>query len=75
MIEGRLAEYQVADLLAQRRLFDDNRRLIESEFRLKAVGYVASERRAADSVRALLDVAARLFPGRMLYFETIGYSF
>jgi hypothetical protein len=72
--EARLEEYQVADLLAQRLLFDRNRRMIESEFRLKAVGYVANDLQIGDSVSALLDQAKR-FPDRMLYFETIGYRF
>jgi hypothetical protein len=72
-LQGRLQEYQVGDLLVQRRLFDENRSVLESEFRNRAVGYVANERQIADSVGPLLDLAAEAFPSRMLYFEPIGY--
>jgi hypothetical protein len=75
MREGRLEEYQVADLLAQRLMFDERRSMIESEFRRQAVGYIANDLQAAGSVAALLDQTARAFPDRMLYFEPIGYRF
>src|SRR5262249_54551212 len=70
---GRLTEFQVADLLAQRLLFDNDRSWMEIEFRLKVVGYVANQRHVTDSASALLQEAAQLFPSRMLYFEPIGF--
>ena len=71
--EHRLAESQVDDLLSQRLLFDNNRGSIETEFRLKVVGFVADEFYVKSSVSALLDYAAHMHPNRMLYFEPIGF--
>ncbi len=71
--EGRLFEHQVIDLLAQRILFDRKRNLLESEFWLRVVGFVANEQMVSDSTGALLKDAAQRFPGRMLYFEPVGF--
>jgi hypothetical protein len=71
---NRMAEHQVADLLAQRLLFDRERAMIEAEFRFKVVGYVANERGVSDSMSDLLRDAAESFPDRMLYFEPIGFQ-
>jgi hypothetical protein len=65
---------QLDDLLKQRQLFDANREFIESEFQLHVVGYVADERQITDSTVELLDMVIERFPGRMVYFEPIGYS-
>ncbi len=71
--EGRMQQSQLTDLLTQRSLFDRNRKVLEAEFLFKVVGYVAETRQIADSVSALLRLAATLHPGQMLYFEPIGY--
>ncbi len=66
-------EYQLADLIVQRLLFDENRSWMETEFRLKIVGFVANQRHVSESVTSLLKLSAESFPGRMLYFEPIGF--
>jgi len=71
--EGHLLQSQMNDLLVQRTIFDNSRSLLESEFRMRAVGFVAGQRQVADSVGELLDGARKSFPSQMLYFETIGY--
>jgi hypothetical protein len=70
---GMLEELQVADLIAQRTLFDKDREMIEREFRMRVAGYVANDLRTGPTVRELLRLAQEEFPGRMLYFEAIGY--
>jgi hypothetical protein len=70
---GMIEELQVADLVAQRTLFDGHREMIEREFRMRVAGYVANELRSGPTVRELLRVAREQFPGRMIYFEPIGY--
>jgi hypothetical protein len=70
---GRLTLEQVLDLLAQRTLFDRDRSWIETEFDQKVVGYIANERTVTESTPTILQRAAQMFPGRMLYFEPIGF--
>ena len=70
--EGRLTLIQAADVLAQRRLFDDNRAMLEAEFPHRTVGYIANQLHTAGSVGTLLDVATARSEPRMLYFESIG---
>jgi hypothetical protein len=70
---GMIEELQVADLVAQRTLFDKDRAMIEREFGMRVAGYVANELRSGPTVRELLRHAQEEFPGRMLYFEPIGY--
>jgi hypothetical protein len=70
---GMIEEFQVADLVAQRTLFDSQRRMIELEFQMRAAGYVANELRVGPTTGDLLQRAQEEFPGRMLYFEPIGY--
>jgi hypothetical protein len=73
-IEKGILASQMDDLLGQRRLFDAEREFIESEFRMHVVGYVADERQVTDSTMELLERVIERFPGRMVYFEPIGYS-
>ena len=70
---GRLSDAQRHDLLAQRALFDENRGWIERELRSMVTGFVAERQLIARSTHTILDEAARSAPGRMLYFEPIGY--
>jgi hypothetical protein len=71
---GMIGEFQVADLIAQRALFDEHREMIEKEFAMHVAGYVANELRGGPTVGELLRLAQKEFPGRMLYFEPIGYN-
>lgn len=74
---GDMSESQMADLLRQKALFA---REIGQEspareaYRLQIVGYVAEQRRVATDIHKLLDGAKREFPGRMVYFEPIGFD-
>jgi hypothetical protein len=72
-LNGRLTDHQVADLLAQRMLFDDKRAQMESNENLqfRVAGYVANDLHVEESVSALVRRAIDRYPGRMMYFEPI----
>jgi|GEM_PF-6008965 len=70
----RMTQTQMEDLLAQKALFDSHRTEIEDSFRWHVVGYVNAERQVTDTVHHLLDLARELFPGRMTYFEPVGFD-
>jgi len=61
------------DLIRQRRLFDERRKAIETEYYQRVAGYVADKFVSADTTGELLERVQEAFPGRMLYFEPIGY--
>jgi hypothetical protein len=75
---GDMSESQMADLLWQKALFDSEFGEADSParqaYRLKIVGYVAELRRVDTDIHRLLDDAKRAFPGRMIYFEPIGFD-
>jgi len=70
--EGRLGEAQMQDILEQRRVFDSERPRLELEYDGLAVGFIAGQLFAAESIDLLLDQTAEN-DERMLYFEPIGY--
>jgi hypothetical protein len=72
--QGRLAESDASDILEQRRLFDEQRSIIEAEFDGAVVGIVAGERITRHTTAELLDAARAGFSGRLVYFEPIGRS-
>jgi len=73
-----MTQSQMDDLLQQKALFV--RELgkpdspLRDPYRLKIVGYVAEHRRIDTSIHKLLDDAKQKFPGRMIYFEPIGFD-
>jgi len=69
----RIDASQVDDLLQQRRLFDESRMVIESEYLGQVIGFVADHLEVAESASELLNRAEEIYPGRMLYFESVGY--
>ncbi|HKB68343.1 MAG TPA: hypothetical protein VKC61_20950 [Pyrinomonadaceae bacterium] len=71
---NRMTTSQMNDLLAQKEDYDLNRTEIEREFRWRVVGYVNRQRRTANTVHNLLDESIEEFPGRMIYFEPVGFD-
>ena len=69
-----LLRQRADDLIRQRRHFDENRQFLEAEYYQRVAGYVADHLRVADTTGQLLDLAQNESPGRMLYFEPIGYE-
>jgi len=69
----RMTQGEMDDLLAQKSLFDNNRSVIELEYNQLIVGYVAGQQRIADRIHELIDAAKMQFPGKMIYFEPIGF--
>lgn len=71
----RMTKDQRSDLLDQKEIFDaeipNDRR---SEYLGWIVGYVAGERCVAREIHALLQDAKSRRPGRMIYFEPIGFD-
>lgn len=70
--QGRLNPEGANDVLEQRRLFDQQRSIIETEFNGSVVGIVAGEQIVRQTTTELLDFAAASFEGRLVYFEPIG---
>jgi hypothetical protein len=70
--QRRLATEEANDVLEQRRLFDEQRSIIEAEYDGSVVGLVAGERIACRTTAELLDSAAANFGARLVYFEPIG---
>ena len=70
----RMTSSQMNDLLTQKTLFDNNRTYIELTFQSRVVGYVNDQMRVADTLHNVLNQSIQLFPGRMIYFEPIGFD-
>jgi hypothetical protein len=76
---GRMSRSQMSDLLGQKALLDSELRNNPSlsfspRGRRLIIGYVANERFEASDIQTLLSIAKREFPGRMLYFEPMGFT-
>lgn len=69
--QGRFERDEVDDLLRQRRLFDENRSMIEEQYQQRVVGYVANELVFGDRITEVLDRARST--GRLVYFEPVGF--
>lgn len=69
---GQMQQSEMDDLLAQKKLFDDNRQTIEKEHKFKYVGYVNGEMLVAGTMHALLAEARKKHPGKQTYFEKAG---
>lgn len=69
----QLCTEQVNDAIHQRLLFDARREAIEKDYGGLAVGMVGDELIYDSSVTSLLDKARSNYPGRMMYFEPVGY--
>jgi len=70
----RMTPLQRKDLLDQKSFFDGTRPSLESEHRNHIVAFVNGQLRWAGEIHALLDAAKSEFPGRMIYFEPIGFD-
>jgi len=71
---NRMTPAQNDDLLEQKSYFDGKRPSLQSEHRNQIVAYIAGQLRWAGEIHALLDAAKKEFPGRMIYFEPIGFD-
>jgi hypothetical protein len=77
---GRMTLQQMDDLVKQQSLFvetfgsEENPRPLRQSYRMKIVGYVAEQLRAATEIHDLIDSSKREFPTRMIYFEPIGFD-
>jgi hypothetical protein len=65
---------QLDDLLEQKQFFDTHRSEIEQQFQQQVVGYVAGMREVSPTAQELLAVVQRNYPGRMVYFEPVGFD-
>ena len=62
------------EIFAQRRFFESRRRLIEARYEGQVVGACAGQLIAAATVHEVFDEAERRFPGRLVYFEPVGFD-
>jgi hypothetical protein len=74
MREGRVTTEQRDDLLAQKDYFDQHRCEIEKQYPNRVVGYVNGTQEVAGTVHEILSRANTRYPGRMVYFEPIGFE-
>jgi hypothetical protein len=70
----RMTSQQRDDLLEQKRLFDTHRTEIERQFQQQVVGYVSGNREVSPTAQGLLALVPSSYPGRMVYFEPIGFG-
>lgn len=71
---GRMTPAQRKDMLEQKATFDGKRPSLETEHSNQIVAVVASEVTSGWEIHALLDAAKAKYPGRMIYFEPIGFD-
>ncbi len=71
---NHMTPQQRDDLLKQKQFFDGDRLQIEKLYPHQVVGYVNGSREVGPSVQQLLANANRRYPGRMVYFEPVGFS-
>ena len=71
---GCMTKNQQQDLLEQKQYFDQHRTEIEQQYKDQVVGYVNGTREVCATVHELLSKAQTSCPGRMVYFESIGYE-
>jgi hypothetical protein len=71
---GRMTPQQRDDLLEQKGHFDRHRAEIERQHPQQVVGYVNGTCQAEPTVHRLLDRAKERYPGRMVYFEPVGFD-
>jgi hypothetical protein len=71
---GQMTQSEADDLLSQKNTFDQNRLSIETGYKGQCVGYVGGKFLVADSHTALLAQARKEYPGKLIYFETVGSS-
>lgn len=78
VLERRMTPEQREDLIKQKEMFDrdfpPSDTPLRRDYQGRIVGYVANERRVESEIHTLLDGAKRDHPGRMIYFEPIGFD-
>jgi hypothetical protein len=72
--EGRMLAPQRQDLLKQKGHFDAQRIGILREYSGQIVGFAADERFVSNDLHDLLATIKSKLPGRMLYFEPVGFD-
>ena len=80
VVGGRMKPNQLADMIAQQTLFikafgtSENPEPLRREFYMKIVGYVAGQLRSGSDIHDFIENCLSQFPGRMIYFEPIGFD-
>lgn len=70
---NRITRLQQQDLLQQKRTFENQRTLIEQDYRNQIVGFVADQLRVSRDIHELISMCKEQYPKRMIYFEPIGF--
>jgi hypothetical protein len=74
VLDCRMTPQQRDDLLEQKKCFDRNRAEIEKACQQQVVGYVSGIQKVGATVHELLGQAQQNHPGRMVYFEPVGFE-
>ena len=62
------------ELLSQKAIFDFNRNSITQSHPNEVVGYVGNVQVSAKTVHELLNQTRQIFPGKIVYFEPVGFN-
>ena len=73
--QNRITADQMKDLVSQKARFDADRNDIERNYQHKVVGYANNKLLVGDTVQELFQKANSSAPGKMIYFEPVGFSF
>jgi len=71
---NRMSAAQRDDLLAQKKIFEINRPIIEEKLRNRIVGFANGNMLVDDDLHRLIANAQISFPGAMVYFEPIAFD-
>ena len=73
---GLMTQDEMDDMLAQRDLYETNRAAIEQDPSNDGlyVGFVAGNMITADIIQGLVDQFETQLPGRLCYFESVGFD-
>lgn len=70
----RMTQNEMDELISQKELFEENRSMIETHFSRRVVGYVDGNLMNDERIHGLIDRANEKSPGKMIYFEPIGFT-
>ncbi len=74
VLGGRMTPRQRDDLLEQKMHFESDRDQIKRLYPQQVVGYVNGTREVGNTAQQLIASANRRYPGRMVYFEPVGFD-
>ena len=72
--DGLMTQESMDELLEQNKLFEARRKEIEDHYQLKVVGMAGGKLYVGDDLHAVFEQVQKQMPGRLVYFETVGFD-